>query len=249
MRRAPGQHTRHSVALGDFDGRWKNPQGNTAEALYLWAQDLIKELRKGDYISNAIGTGIANSQLANMADTTIKGRAVGAGAGSPQDLTALQAAAIIGSGGQIPFQATQNASADANTLDDYEEGSWTPTLTFDTAGNLNVVYSARTGVYTKIGRMVHYTWAVATSTFTHTTAAGSLKITGLPFIGSNGLGGGRWRGITSAGFTYVTPEMDAGNSCIRLYKCGSGSIEQQITTADTPSGGTIVFVFSQHTMV
>jgi len=31
-------------------------------------------------------------------------------------------------GGQIKFPATQNSSADANTLDDYEEGTWTPTL-------------------------------------------------------------------------------------------------------------------------
>src|SRR5262245_27899123 len=95
MRLAPGQHTRQCMALGDLDTRWKNPQGNKAEDLYLWAQDLIKELRKGDYLSNAIGTGIANAQLANMADSTIKGRAVGAGTGSPQDLTATQATAIL----------------------------------------------------------------------------------------------------------------------------------------------------------
>jgi len=107
------------MALGDLDTRWKNPQGNKAEDLYLWAQDLIKELRKGDYLSNAIGTGIANAQLANMADSTIKGRAVGAGTGSPQDLTATQATAILnalvgdsGSGGTkglVPAPAAGDA--------------------------------------------------------------------------------------------------------------------------------------------
>lgn len=50
--------------------------------------------------------------------------------------------------GQIVFPATQNASADANTLDDYEEGTWTPSVG-GTATYLNQV-----GKYTKIGRLV-----------------------------------------------------------------------------------------------
>ena len=54
------------------------------------------------------------------------------------------------SGGQIKFPATQNASSNANTLDDYEEGTWTPTQgTFDTW--TSPVFSA---TYTKIGRLV-----------------------------------------------------------------------------------------------
>ncbi len=32
-----------------LDTRWKNPQGADPRTLYLWAQDLIRELRKGDY--------------------------------------------------------------------------------------------------------------------------------------------------------------------------------------------------------
>lgn len=33
-----------------FDSRWKNPQGSTLQQLYLWAQDLIGELRKGAFL-------------------------------------------------------------------------------------------------------------------------------------------------------------------------------------------------------
>jgi hypothetical protein len=51
----------------------------------------------------------------------------------------------------VTFPATQSASSDANTLDDYEEGTWSPTP----AGNVNltsvVSVSAR---YTKVGRLV-----------------------------------------------------------------------------------------------
>lgn len=53
------------------------------------------------------------------------------------------------SAGQIVFPASQNASAGANTLDDYEEGTWTPAVGGD------ATYTTQTGRYTKIGRVVH----------------------------------------------------------------------------------------------
>ena len=51
-------------------------------------------------------------------------------------------------GGQIAFPATQAPSVGANTLDDYEEGTWTPSL------GGNTTYNQQTGTYTKIGRLV-----------------------------------------------------------------------------------------------
>lgn len=53
------------------------------------------------------------------------------------------------SAGQIKFPATQNASSDANTLDDYEEGTWTPL----TAGASS--YTTQAGRYIKIGKLVY----------------------------------------------------------------------------------------------
>jgi hypothetical protein len=57
------------------------------------------------------------------------------------------------SGMGIKFPVTQSASSDANTLDDYEEGTFTPDLKF--GGNaVSLTYSSRAGRYTKIGRCV-----------------------------------------------------------------------------------------------
>tara|TARA_R100001440_G_C2497308_1_gene116046 strand:+ start:9 stop:527 length:519 start_codon:yes stop_codon:yes gene_type:complete len=53
----------------------------------------------------------------------------------------------VGTLTKIGFNATQSASSDANTLDDYEEGDFTPTI-----GSLSL--AAATGKYTKIGRAV-----------------------------------------------------------------------------------------------
>jgi len=52
------------------------------------------------------------------------------------------------SGAGITFPATQSASSDANTLDDYEEGTWTPSV------GGTATYTAQGGQYVKIGRQV-----------------------------------------------------------------------------------------------
>lgn len=75
------------------------------------------------------------------------------------------------SAGQIQFPATQNSSANANTLDDYEEGSWTPTLGGTTT------YTLQSGSYTKIGRVVYVRGAMQVNTI-GTGSSGT--ISGLP---------------------------------------------------------------------
>ena len=77
----------------------------------------------------------------------------------------------------ITFPATQNASSNANTLDDYEEGTFTPTLSGQTTAG-TTTYITQTGYYTKIGRQVNITLSVAYSALTGT---GNLRIEGLPF--------------------------------------------------------------------
>jgi hypothetical protein len=82
------------------------------------------------------------------------------------------------SGGQIKFPATANPSSDANTLDDYEEGTFTPTLTFAN-GATGITYATQVGAYTKIGNVVTaYIYLTLTSKGNST---GNAYINGLPF--------------------------------------------------------------------
>ena len=84
-------------------------------------------------------------------------------------------------GGQITFPATQSASADANTLDDYEEGTWTPVLQgSSTAGTYTYDTDRTNGRYVKIGKMVTVFGVYRISTVT-SAGTGDAKITGLPF--------------------------------------------------------------------
>lgn len=78
----------------------------------------------------------------------------------------------------IAFPATQVDAAEANTLDDYEEGTWTPGISFG-GGTTGITYSTQVGKYTKIGRIVTLTGYMILSSKGSST--GSARITGLPF--------------------------------------------------------------------
>lgn len=54
----------------------------------------------------------------------------------------------------VSFPATQVAKSDPNTLDDYEEGTWTATITPATSGSITLKATGDDGAYTKVGRMV-----------------------------------------------------------------------------------------------
>ena len=95
----------------------------------------------------------------------------------------LTQALNLGSTGQIVFPATQNASANANTLDDYEEGTWTPVLR-RLAGSSDYTYTLQNGFYTKIGNLVQVQFAITISAIT-TQGSRFLEITGLPFTAKN----------------------------------------------------------------
>jgi hypothetical protein len=76
----------------------------------------------------------------------------------------------------VAFPATQSSSTDANTLDDYEEGTWTPVLTSQTGSITS--YTTASGTYTKIGNTVSV--QVIARITSLGTAGGTLYLT-LPF--------------------------------------------------------------------
>lgn len=58
--------------------------------------------------------------------------------------------------------------------------AWTPTLTFAVPGDLSVAYTTRAGWYWRLGNIFYVQAQIETSTWTWTTASGSLKVTGFP---------------------------------------------------------------------
>jgi hypothetical protein len=122
----------------------------------------------------------------------------------------------------------QSASSDANTLDDYEEGTWTPTIfgssTAGTATGLSQI-----GFYTKIGNLVTVSGVIGCSS---TTGTGELRFGGLPFtnvdiasftapwVDSANWGGGTYLMVvvilntTTAEVNYMRDDLTTGNQQI-----------------------------------
>ena len=84
--------------------------------------------------------------------------------------------AIPQTGTGITFPATQSASSDANTLDDYEEGTWTPTV------GGTATYNEQTGTYVKIGKTVNVVGVLRIDVL-GTGSAGI--VSGLPFTSAS----------------------------------------------------------------
>ena len=128
------------------------------------------------------------------------------------------------SGAGITFPATQSASTDANTLDDYEEGSFTPTIIgVSTAGT--GTYTIQVGRYAKVGANVTFTLNL---TWTAHTGTGAMRITGLPF------------GTLNATNVYPTWVImaDALSLTASNFPICNGDINSTlIYLAQTPTGG------------
>jgi hypothetical protein len=131
-------------------------------------------------------------------------------------------ATAAASGAGITFPATASASSDANTLDDYEEGTWTPSYSADGGGSSGTP-SIASGTYVKIGRMVYIAGSLAA---TRGTLSGTIQVSGLPFTSRSSPGGNaiciiarrRWDTTFTCG-----GQVDASSTSFSLVKNASNS--------------------------
>jgi len=169
----------------------------------------------------ASGTGSSSNFLrGDMAWTSATGTGSVALASLPTFTTTIGVggATASASGSGISFPATQSASSDANTLDDYEEGTFTPTL-----NNFTIVsQTSNNGYYTKIGRQVFLNIIVLATSIAGT--AGSSTVTNLPFapgLGNFGL-------VTISNANSISDQNSGGV----VNSGGSGTLYPPATTGN-----------------
>ena len=125
----------------------------------------------------------------------------------------------------ITFPSTQSASADANTLDDYEEGTWTPVIS-GSSTNPTVGYNFRYATYVKVGKNVTLNGHFRTSSVSG--GSGDVWITGLPFAVDNTsfytTVGVCYMFSTSTGKYPYYVRLDNGTNYLSLYY-GSGTVQ------------------------
>ena len=141
-------------------------------------------------------------------------------AGGVQAVTTISVgnATPSSSGAGITFPATQSASSDANTLDDYEEGTWTP-IDSSGAGLTFIDIVAR---YTKIGRVVECFAQIGYPTTANTSQA---TIGGLPFTNASTTGGSYGAFTVYQSHSIATTWLNSSANTISVaYTLGSGGL-------------------------
>jgi hypothetical protein len=189
--------------------------GVIGAAHYTNAQSPVGLISSNSYASNNdvyVGGGFAGSTAATSVSfwtaanaTTTQGTERMRIDSSGRVLVGLTSANTSGANFQVSsgvtFPATQSASSDANTLDDYEEGTWTPT---QGAGLTVVGAFSSSGTYTKVGRQVTITGFVAGATSVSVTSLGAI-CGGLPFtIGSVSSTGSSWTSAPAVSAAYIS---------------------------------------------
>jgi hypothetical protein len=199
-------------------------------------------------ITNASGaiTIAATGGSATPAGSTTQvqynnGGAFGGISGVTTDGTRLTVSTTIGVGGATPstsgsgitFPATASDSTSANTLDDYEEGTFTPALT--TSGG-SITGGTKAGIYTKIGNRVYFQLSLIGG-WTLNSPTGDMIITGLPFTPSLATNITSWAANTSV---YAT----SGTGMYYVYCEGSSGTTMYVFNMANSSRGSGVAIWA-----
>ena len=83
--------------------------------------------------------------------------------------------------GAIKFPDSQSASSDANSLDDYEEGAWTPQFFDASSGGVQAGVATATGIYVKVGSLVNLTCEINVNSLSGITMGNAVFLRNLPF--------------------------------------------------------------------
>jgi hypothetical protein len=135
-------------------------------------------------------------------------------------------------------------SGTAQLIDFIDWTAFTPTLGFSASdGNLSVAYTTQLGRYRRIGNRIEFHINILTSTFTHTTASGNLRVRGLPATvnatTARGFGAGAFAGWTKANYTQVAARPVESTTELQFAATGSGQAIVILSTADWLTGGTL----------
>ena len=180
------------------------------------------------------GTGEVNITKVDIDAGAIDGTAIGANSASTGAFTSVATPAVV-------FPATQVSSAGANTLDDYEEGTWTPEINTTTPPTTPFGQFNDGATYTKIGNVVYLRGQFRTNGVTIAGAGGVVYIGGLPYApAAGGTGGGIWV-IDASSWAASTPRAGSAqtNSRVLLHSTATstGAFAQTSYTALTTGAG------------
>ena len=216
---------------------------NAADLGYIWFADNAGN-RFAEIIAQSDGTAGTNDYPGRLAfyttadgasTSTERMRIDSAGRVLVGTSTANTSGAKLQTSDGLTFPVNAVASADPNTLDDYEEGTWTPVLAdADTGGNI-FTHAVQNGLYTKVGNVVtvyfRVTWTSKGS------ASGVIRLRGFPFTSKSTLNSYWYAGITVNTNGQNVIRL-AGNSTVATFAdtAGADGVATEFSASDTTAG-------------
>jgi len=135
----------------------------------------------------------------------------------------------------ISFPAVQNPSTDVNTLDDYEEGTWTVSLTGSITNPTGVAAAnSLTANYIKIGKLVFVTWYSGAITWSG-AGSGIFYVAGLPYFGGSAYNAGS---VSNCSFLPTAIGCHVDNPARISFNAVGAATD--LTWASAVSGGTLM---------
>jgi hypothetical protein len=124
----------------------------------------------------------------------------------------------------------------ANTLDDYEEGTFTPTYTTSGTDFSSITYDIQEGYYTKVGNMVNVRGFIRTDSITVGSASGDVRISNLPFSAQNNRSCAQLFSFAFAGDHPNAGQVSLTNIGLVYQTSANGTNDNNLAVADMGIG-------------
>jgi len=221
-----GANTRSDLnnALAAIVSNNSKASAPTTTYAYMWwadtANDILKQRNGADsaWISIlTLSTGAPLATIANFTSTGIDDNAT-------STAITIDSAEHVSLAHGIGFNGD---TAAANALDDYEEGTWTPTITLSRGWSTVTAWTVNYATYTKIGDIVHLEASITPNggSSDDVVLGDQINIDGEPFYPTNGNNGSKPRGDCYASCTFVNGGITTGQ--VQFY---GGYMYLQITS-------------------
>ena len=223
-----GGNTTTHVSVKDGDNDTTFALTLATDAVMITSTNRLEFGDNGTYIHQS-----ADGVLDLVSDTELELNATTIDINGAVDIsgdTTIAGDVIMADGKGIDFSAYTNGSVAGSTtsqiLKDYEEGTWTGTLTSATPPSTP---PTDTGYYTKIGRLVHVIIRIENADTTG--GSGAMSITGLPFTVGNSTGMGviAMHHMAKDTNDTITAWFDVSTTSITVYETANNAAWTQLS--------------------
>lgn len=149
----------------------------------------------------------------------------------------------------LTFPTTAVLSTDAHTLDDYEEGTWSPVVAGSTGAGVYTAAVSFSATYQKVGNKVTVWCHFPVAAGAAEGGTGNVRISGLPFaISANsytGFGAASVNGVAFTGSQLVVERITStSTSTLFMYGLSNAGFRTEVPIAGVNANDVIDFEFS-----